>query len=270
MRPGSLVRRRSKEVHMRYSNPISRIFPRVLVAGLSALALLASLPSALAAGPNLAPNSSFEQSVLEPFPVPPYTMYQPVLPTGWAFEGAAGLFDHTAYYCIAGQPLLCGGNGAHSGTRSAAISAPLGGKRRYCVETSLCVENPANGPKDSSAHLYTLNPHWRTAEVIPVSPNTAYSLRVWTYLANVTVGEGVITSIRWYSSSVPVGISSGESRRVTSVFQTVLDWGKICGSVTSPPNANGAVILLGHSDDTWTGHIRFDDVFFGTGSCQEL
>lgn len=250
---------------MRYSNPISRIFPRVLVAGLSALALLASLPSALAAGPNLAPNSSFEQSVLEPFPVPPYTMYQPVLPTGWAFEGAAGLFDHTARYCIAGQPSLCGGNPAYTGSRSAAISAPLGGKRKYCAEATVCVDNPANGVKDSAAFIYTVNPHWRNAEIIPVSPNTTYSLRVWTFLANVTVGEGVITSIRWYSGSLPVGISPGPSRRVTSA-----DWGKICGSVTSPPNATGAVILLGHSDDTWTGHIRFDEVFFGTSSCLEL
>lgn len=197
---------------------------------------------------NLLPNSSFEFGIADVTPQPQYTNSQPLLPQGWAFEGSAGLFDHSQ-------------NGHNSGRRMAAISIPLSGKRQMC-DAGPCVTSPLNGPKDAARQYYSVNPAWRTLNPVNVSAGSSYNLKVYAARDFVTTGEGAFAAVRWLNASnVPVGFQVLAELR-SADFSS--GWTLISGSATAPSGATRAHILLGHTDDTWAGQVRFDDVCFGT------
>src|SRR4051794_32016698 len=116
-------------------------------------------------GPNLLPNASFEASVFEPAPVPAYTNSQPLLPVGWIFEGATGLFDH-------------GQHGARSGKRAVTISAPAATPKTFCQQKE-CVPNPIDGPRSSAQEYYSEIPVWRTQSAVPVTAGKTYQLSAY-------------------------------------------------------------------------------------------
>jgi len=225
---------------------------RIMSIGVTSLALVAALAPSPASGVgNLLPNPGFEDSVLEPIPELQYTQPQPVLPTGWAFEGSAGLFDHSP-------------NGFHTGRRMAAISIPASGNRNVCAQPPVgCHANPANIVKDEAEKVYSIGPAWRNAVPVPVSPGS-YTLSVWVSGDIITENEGAVTAVRWLDATgAPVGLSRGPERRTTQFNPITGAWVQISGSVTAPGNAAQAVVLLGHSHDLWIGQVRFDDVSFG-------
>ncbi|HVL80376.1 MAG TPA: hypothetical protein VM840_02135 [Actinomycetota bacterium] len=227
---------------------------RSIVAATSLLiaALFAGGTPATASG-NLLPNPSFEDSVLEPIPELRGQQPQPVLPTGWAFEGAAGLYDHHPHK-------------AKSGTRSAAISIPASAKRQECHQPvpevpRTCVENPANVVKDEvEKQVFSTSPAWRNAQPIGVNPGQVYTISAWIIGDNITTGEGAVTGVRWLDANgVSVGFSRGPEYRGAI---TLTGWIPFSGPVQAPGNARQAVVLFGHSHDLWTGHLAFDDVSF--------
>ena len=203
------------------------------------------------AGPNLLPNPSFEASALEPDPVEQGTLPQPVLPEGWAFEGVAGLFDHTP-------------NAFRTGARSVAISVPASTNERYCLDPSTCAENPINGPRDAARAAYSITPVWRTLDPIAVSPGS-YTARTWAMLSVGIVGEGVTLSVRWLDASgVPIGQEVVDTRLRSDNDPETTPWFKLEGTVSPPAGAAGAHVLLGYTDDLQAiGQGLFDDAFFG-------
>lgn len=229
---------------------------KLVITSALAGALLFALAPAEATHVNLLPNSSFEQT-----PVPPAVVSlafnQPIIPTGWAFEGSAGLFDH--------YPAGSGGRTAHSGARGIAISIPASGRRQICVDPSIpCQNNPANPVKDATDHVYTVTPHWRTLDPVAVSAGATYRLSFWTQLDFVTLGEGAVSKVRWLNSmGVPISETNGPTRRVQFVQETTTPWEQLSATMIAPTGATRAHVLLGHSDDTWLGQVRFDDAFFG-------
>jgi hypothetical protein len=202
-------------------------------------------------GPNLLPNPSFEASTIEPAPVPAYTSSQPLLPVGWAFEGAAGLFDH-------------GQHGAHTGKRAISISDPASTPRAFCQQKQ-CVDNPVNGPRTTAQQYYSETPMWRTQSAIPVTAGKTYQLSVWVSWTLETIGVGAVTEIRWVDGNgVPVGITAGPAFVATDRNSPALAWTRIAGTVTAPKGASGAVVMLGDGDDAWISSITYDDAYFGT------
>jgi hypothetical protein len=202
-------------------------------------------------GRNLLPNASFEQSQFEPAPVPAYATSQPLLPTGWAFEGAAGLFDH-------------GQHGAHSGKRAITISDPASGPRGVC-QNGYCVDNPANSARDGAREYYSESPMWRTLNSVPVTAGKTYQVSAWVSWTLVTIGVGATTEVRWVDASgVPVGISAGPSLLANARNSPALAWTNIAGTVKAPAGAAGAIVLLGESDDAWISGLTYDDAYFGT------
>jgi hypothetical protein len=202
-------------------------------------------------GPNLLPNPSFEASQAEPAPVPAYTTSQPLLPVGWAFEGVAGLFDH-------------GQHGAHTGKRAVTISDPLSGPTSVCQQKQ-CVANPADGPRDSARTYYSETPMWRTLQAVPVAAGKTYQVSTWVSWALVTIGVGAVTEVRWVDANgLPVGMSAGPTLVANARTSPALAWTKIAATVKAPAGARGAIVLLGHGDDTWISSITYDDAYFGT------
>lgn len=211
------------------------------------VAVSMSVTTSASANVNLLPNPSFEYGVADVTAQPQYTNSQPMLPAGWAFEGSAGLFDHSQ-------------NVRHTGRRSAAISIPASGKRRMCDLQGAggpCVDNPAQGAKDGARQYFSVNPAWRTLLPVNVSQGQTYTLKSYVAGELVTAGEGAFLGVRWYTGDVPIGYSQYGPVGVTTV------WAQIGSTFTAPAGANKAHILLGHSDDTWIGQVRFDDVCFG-------
>jgi hypothetical protein len=221
---------------------------RIAIALTIATAALGIAPGHAAA--NLAPNPGFEVAAA-PVVVP----HQPLLPEGWAFEGAAILFDHTE-------------NEHHGGIRAAAISGSLSGKRRIGVPEPVGFQdNPANPVKDATEQYYATTPCWRTVAAIPVQGNKNYTLSAWTRQATVTeLAEfGAVTKIRWVDATgVPVGISQGPKRpwRAGDPTTTPTAWEQIDKTVKSPAGAAGAILLLCQADDTWISQVVYDDVDF--------
>lgn len=232
-------------------NRIGRLQRTAAACALAALAL--AVTPGHAAGPNLLPNASFERSIVEPpAPVPPYSNPQPALPEGWAFEGAAGLFDHSQ-------------NAASSGRRSAAISIPLSGKRRQCVDPAVpCVDDPTTDAKENTAAVYySIPPAWRNATPVTVVGSKSYTLSAFMKVALVTIGESAIMRVRWLDANgLPISISNGP--KLVSAGQAGSAWTSKTATVTSPAGARQAVVLLGHSTDSWIGQVLFDQVYFGT------
>jgi hypothetical protein len=237
------------------------------------------------AGPQLMPNPGFELSqaegsvavgggVIADQPSPANgVLIQPLLPSGWAFEGSAGLFDHTDN----GSDVLGARRNARSGKRYAAISLPASGKKEQCVDqVSRCVENPATGPKENTvAAVYSVNPVWRNAVPVRVNPGQAYVLSVWTSGELMTAGTRAFARVRWLSAGGTVLSLSPEASytvRDTDFCNAENQpgggtpgycWRQISVTATAPAGAATAVVLLGHSEDTWIGQVMFDDVFFG-------
>ena len=219
------------------------------------LAVGAQMPSH-ALGANKLPNASFEQSALEPAPVPPYTQPQPILPTGWVFEGVAGLFDHSP-------------NDWKTGHRSATISIPASGKSKFCADPPVgCPSpnpaDPLNIAKAQAALVYSVQPCWRNQANITVNGSTSYTLSMWTRLTLATINEGVFTRVRWLDANgVPISIGLGPSHRITNVNDVDTGWLFKSSTLTSPPSAKFAVVMFCATDDDWISNLRFDDVYFG-------
>ena len=231
-----------------------------LLSAIVVATLLAPLTASAVPGPNLLPNASFEQSVFEPAPVPPYTQPQPLLPVGWAFEGAAGLFDH--YPQSTGDPP----RSVNSGQRAIAISIPASGKREQCVDqVAECVDNPLIDVYSQGRLVYAVTPHWRTAQAVPVIAGRDYTFSVHIAMSIVTAGEGATTFVRWLDATgVPIGVSNGPRQTSGASDQRDGFFVKKTATVRAPTGAAGAIIALGHTDDVWIGQVRFDDVHFGT------
>lgn len=225
-----------------------------LAAAALAAAFFALSPRSAQAGPNLLPNSGFEQSAIEPVPALNGKQPQPLLPTGWAFEGAAGLFDHSPH------------GGAGGSARAAAISIPAGGKRDICGPEVGCKPNPTNGAKDEVSKTFSVNPAWRNALPIAVTAGRQYSVGAsvsWT-LATEKEG-GAFGRVRWLNSSgVPISTSQAFSvAPQTPGSSASQDWFSVSGLVTAPAGATSAVVLFGARDDVFISKIQFDNVFFG-------
>jgi hypothetical protein len=202
-------------------------------------------------GPNLLPNPSFEASVFEPAPVPPYATSQPLLPVGWTAEGATGLFDH-------------GQHGAHTGKRAITISDPASTPANFCQQKT-CVDDPAEGPRASLAEYYSETPSWRTQNAVPVTSGRTYQLSAWVSWSLETIGYGAVTGVRWVDANgVPVGFTAGPKLLADARNSPALSWTKIAGTVKAPAGASGAVILLGDDDGPWISSLTYDDAYFGT------
>lgn len=202
-------------------------------------------------GPNLLPNPGFEQSAIEPAPVPAYTSSQPMLPTGWAFEGSAGLFDH-------------GQHTAHAGKRAVTISDPASGPAQFCQQKT-CAPDPIDGPRAQAMQYYSETPFWRTLQSVPVTPGKTYQLSAWVTWTLMTIGIGAITEVRWVDSNgVPIAITPGPSLIANARNSPALAYTAMAGRVKAPAGAAGAIIMLGCGDDAWISSITYDDAYFGT------
>lgn len=221
-------------------------------------AVLAPMTAQAVPGPNLLPNASFEQSVFEPAPVPQYTLPQPLLPSGWVFEGSAGLFDH--------YPAGSGGRQVTHGQRAIAVSIPASTKREQCVDqANECVDNPLIGVFSQGRLAYSVTPHWRTALPVPVSANRDYTFAVNIAMEIVTAGEGATSFVRWLDATgVPIGVSDGPGQLSGAPDQSDGFFVRKTRTVRSPAGAAQAIIALGHTDDVFIGQVRFDQVHFGT------
>jgi hypothetical protein len=208
-------------------------------------------PAKVVLGPNLLPNPSFEQSVFEPAPVPQYATSQPLLPVGWSFEGATGLFDH-------------GQHGAHTGKRAATISDPASTPRNFCQQKT-CLDDPAAAANTGAALYYSETPMWRTQSAVPVTAGKTYQLSAWVSWSLETIGYGAVTAVRWVDASgMPVGISAGPKLLANVRNSPALTWTQISGVVTAPKGATGAIVLLGDDDGPWISSLTYDDAYFGT------
>lgn len=224
---------------------------------LAAIALAATFMTIVAApshaGANLLPNGGFEESAIEPVPQLAGRQPQPLLPTGWAFEGAAGLFDHSPHGGSGGSP------------RAAGISVPMGGKRSICGPAPVnCNDNPANGPKDTVSKTYSVNPAWRNAQPVKVASGATYTLAFDLSWNLATEGEGAFGAVRWLNSTgTVISVSTPIVVRATASTSVFRDWGRLSAPVVAPAGASTAVVLLGATDDIFISQILFDNAFFG-------
>ena len=222
------------------------------VVALSVTPAVAAKPKPQKPGPNLLVNAGFEDSAFEGnAAVAKGSLAQPVLPTGWSFEGASALFDHSP-------------NVKRSGKRSAAISGSLSTPRTIC-QNGTCAENPANGPKDTLAPTYSLTPAWRTLDPVKVKAKTRYTLTAYVGWDLMTFGTAASTKVRWLGADGRV-ISQVTAASIKSNPRNsaLLRWTKISGVVTAPAGAVSAHVLLSHGDDLFISQVRYDDVYFGT------
>ena len=224
-----------------------------LLAGATALgaASLGGTPAAQA-GSNLLPNECFELSVAEGSVAGPSPVHgrspQGVLPTGWAFEGAAGLFDH--------------GNGGTCGGRMAAISIPAGGKSSICGPVVGCTPSPLATVKNTADAAYSVDPAWRPAAPVAVNAGQAYTVSAMTSVDFATDGEGSFVKVRWIGTGgTVIGTSQEFTHRPAGGFS--LGWFGVGGTVVAPPGAVAAVPLFGATDDIFLSKVMFDQAFFG-------
>lgn len=203
-------------------------------------------------GPNLLKNPGFEDSVFEGNPAAaPGSLAQPVLPTGWFFEGLTVLFDHSP-------------NVKRSGKRSAAISGSLSTPRTICQNGS-CYDNPANAGRDAVASTYTVTPSWRTLDPVPVTAGTRYTLSAWLGWDLMTAGTEATTKVRWLGADGRAIAETYAGRMKSDARNSaLLRWTPVSGVVTAPAGAVSAHVLLSHGDDAFIGQVRYDDVYFGT------
>jgi hypothetical protein len=247
----------------------------VSLAALGGLSLAVNLPPAQAVGPELLPNVGFEQGT-NPAP-PAQGVNQPLLPTGWAFEGAAGLFDHTA-------------NEHHAGQYAAGISIPASGKRKLCVGThpespapgtvprppavpgapeNVCGDLAATGTaKDTAAEkAYTVMAAWRPVIAVRVVPGVLYNVSGFYKWTLATQNEGgALVRVRWLDANgVSLGMATAFTRKaVTPTESNGVPWTSFLGQVRPPAGAVQAVPLFGAHDDVFLTQVVYDDVSFRT------
>lgn len=240
--------------------------PALLVAVLAAVVAVAGFAGpgpAAAKSPNLLPNADFEESAVEPGPLAGQSP-QPLLPTGWVFEGSAGLFDHSPH----------GGSGGSK--RAAAISVPAGGKTMVCADYPVgCHQNPVNKEKNETVvRAVSINPAWRNAQAVPVQEGRSYELSVDLAWELATENEGAFGLVRWYpeTSATNAGqratvgaptVTQAFVVKATKSTSTFRKWGRVSGVVKAPKGATTAVVLLGATDDVFIGKFQFDKVYFG-------
>lgn len=221
-----------------------------LACGSAASAASKPKPKPVKVGPNLLPNPGFEQSAIEGNPaVAAGSQSQPLLPTGWVFEGATVLFDHSQ-------------NVHHTGKRAAAISGSLSGGSDLCeAGPGQCVANPTNPAKSALAPAYTLAPHWRTQASVPVTAGRSYLLRFWGSWTTESKGQGLDIGIRWVGSN---GVPLSEQTVMQVTGRQDQAWLPYSHTVKVPAGATGAVVLFGAIDAVSIGQVVYDDVFFAT------
>lgn len=234
-----------------------------LASAAAALALAASLvvPPARAAGPELLPNGDFETGT-NPSPViavPGVGTYdQPLLPVGWTFEGAAGLFDHSAYE-------------HHHGRYSAGISVPASGGTHVCQQPhpsvpQTCADytplNLAKGAADGAA--YSVTPAWRPQDPVSVTGGVVYEIAGWYSWQVATEGvSGAIVKVRWLDAN-GVGIRTDTvfADYATPANKDVKNWTQFIRLIGAPPAAVKAVPLFGALDDVNITKVSYDQVSF--------
>lgn len=210
---------------------------------------------------NLLPNASFETAVVPQaaHPGDRRDLYdQPLLPERWAFEGSAGLFDHSAHEY-------------HTGYYAAAISIPASGSRNpVCVaQANVCQPiTPLNQAKDAAAAAASVGPCWRPLMPVGVSAGGVYTVSYWVSWTLATAGTGgAVSKVRWLDGNgVPLTsntLSAGPSRIATSFSSEAQSWVQVVGTVTAPAGAAKAVPLFCAGDDAFISKVVYDDVFFG-------
>jgi hypothetical protein len=236
---------------------MSRRAALVSLAALTAVAAGVLVPPAQAVGPELLPNPSFETGYnTVPIVVPGVrTFDQPLLPVGWAFEGAAGLFDHSAE--------------AHHGPGrySAAISDPVSTQRRACQQPDpavpeTCVDSPANVAKDAAnGAAVSVTPAWRPLNPVSVNGGGSYVVSgwyKWTF-ASQNIG-GALVKVRWLDAN---GVGLGTSTVVDDAAKSAdLNWTSFSATVTAPASAIQAIPLFGARDDQFITQVAYDEVSF--------
>jgi hypothetical protein len=261
------------------------------------VAAIAGLPGPAPAGTNLLTNASFETSVL-PAAVADAT-YQPVLPTGWAFEGASELFDHATQSGLPGS--LPRFPGAKAGKYWVQISGSWSGSRRDCTLNSaagaMCLDVPGGAQKDELYKYYSLAPAWRPLMPIAVTGGS-YTISAWMAYDIPFDGTGAVVKVRWLDANgVPISVSAGPSliaptpssnpranyytfaersaggaggipANTYAAYQKNWTYGKV--TVTAPANAVQAVPLFGYSDSAWIGGVMFDVVCFSRVSTGDV
>ncbi|HEV7886583.1 MAG TPA: hypothetical protein VGO92_03425 [Acidimicrobiales bacterium] len=231
---------------------------RVLLVSLAAFAAAAlALPQAQAAGPELLPNTSFEQGTS---PVGPQStaaggIDQPLVPVGWAFEGAAGLFDHSA------------ADHHGPGRYQAAISAPASGKNRVCYDQPVGCKplDPVVTAKNAAADkAASVSPAWRPQAALRVSAGANYTVSGWFAWQLASVGDGgALVRVRWLDANgVGLGASTAVSRVATDRDTGDLNWTFFSATVKAPAGATQAVPLFGALDDAFITQLRYDEVSF--------
>jgi hypothetical protein len=224
-----------------------------LVAAVALGAGLFAIPPAHAIGQELLPNRSFEQGTNT---TSTQGVDQPLLPVGWSFEGAAGLFDHTAH-------------DHHTGRYAAGISAPASGKRRVCADQPVgCHDDgPVNTLKDTAADkAMSVPPAWRPQNAISVSPGTVYEVNGWyTWSFATALDGGALVRVRWLDAN-GVGIKTVLAFQGPNPSASIvaMPWTYFAGRVTAPAGAVKAVPLFGSMDDAWNSNMAYDDVGFHT------
>lgn len=228
-----------------------------IVMAVGATAVL--LPAPPAAAAELLPNRSFELSVaegsiLEPSPIHG-TLLQPVLPSGWTFEGAAGLFDH-AHPNTTTNPLE-DRTPAH-GLRFAQISVPLSGNKDTTCQGDTTCYGTLDTAKNEGRRAYSVDPAWRPIAPISVSAGRSYTLSTMAELDFLTRGEFAFVQIRWLNASAdPISLSARAKSVFTDHVNERKTWHSLAVTATAPAGAAFAVPLLGVSD-AWIGAARFD------------
>jgi hypothetical protein len=220
---------------------------QIAIAALIVLPLAAQTSAHAALGTELAPNTGFEASPTDPTGA---TTHQPLLPTGWLFEGAAGLFDHSE-------------NGAYAGKRMAAISAPAATPDDLCQQ-GMCVDNPLNAVQDATSKYYSLSAYWRTQAAVPVTANASYVFSVVSAqtLATERIG-GAVTKVRWIGADgLPISETVGATHIQAVGEAPETTWAPLSATVKAPAGATGAILMLGAADDLFISQIKYDNVSF--------
>ena len=229
----------------------------------SALVSLAVLGSAAlvvapahATGPELLPNTSFEQAVnpVGAVNTPVQQVDQPLVPTGWAFEGAAGLFDHNS-------------RTPHDGRYEATISDPASGGRRNCSAPQVtCVDLlPTNTAKDTAdGKAYSVVPAWRPVSAVKVAAGGSYVISGWyRWELASPVSGGALVRVRWLDANgVGLGTSEAFRRAATDANSAILNGSFFSSTVRAPAGAAQAVPLFGAMDDAFISGISYDTVSF--------
>ncbi len=223
-------------------------------------------PKAPKLGPNLAPNASFEQgndaTIVD-------GNYNPVPPTGWAYEGAD-------------RPVrLQDERQVEPARRSVAISGALGGgkqavrRQRGPVDRwSTCAPNPAyavtsqadRGTRKTLLDAAVLD---HRHAIAAVTAGKTYRFSAYAGPAEprrltpaCQARERRRRSAGW-TLLAPASPSARAAKLVKVAGKRSLGFKLATADLKAPAGAAGAVLMLGHTEYTHTGaQVAFDDVSF--------